>query len=271
MMPYIFAYGSLRYGFELHGLLKNSRFVGLAFTEGYKMYDLGSYPGVVRGEGVIYGEVYEIDNEIIALLDKVEDYRGRPDDLYVREKTKVYFDDRRRYSLSDVYIYVYNQDISGRDQIEEGDYSKYVRMPVILNYFAYAENTNEDILKQRGLKTILKKINTIAKGYRMIFNIPCRWGYCANLVEDPSGKICGYIYVMLEDELNALDKAENHLVKYMREVVKVEDEEGKEYYAYAYVSSDKELKGKPSEEYLNLIKQGLKKGWGNNCITSGLE
>lgn len=269
-MPYLFAYGSLRYGFELHGLLKNSRFVGLAFTEGYKMYDVGSYPGVVKGEGVIYGEVYEIDDETLSILDKVEDYRGRPDDLYIREKVKVYFDDRRKYSLSDVNIYVYNQDIAGRDLIEEGDYSKYVRMPVILNYFAYAENTNEEILRQRGLKKILNKINAVAKGYRMIFNIPCRWGYCANLIEDPQGKICGYVYLMLEDELNSLDKAENHLVKYMREVIRVEDEQGREYYAYAYISSNKENIQKPSEEYLNLIIQGLRKGWGNKCKSSGL-
>ncbi|QIW24991.1 gamma-glutamylcyclotransferase [Sulfolobus sp. S-194] len=269
-MPYLFVYGSLRYGFELHHLLENSRFVGLAYTEGYKMYDLGSYPGVVKGDGIIYGEVYEVDDNTILLLDKVEDYRGRPDDLYIREKTKVYFDDKRRYSLSDVYIYIYNQDISGRDLIEEGDYSKYVRMPVILNYFAYAENTNEEILKQRGVKKILKKINAIASGYRMIFNIPCRWGYCANLIEDKEGKICGYIYIMIEDELNALDKAEQHLVKYMRDVIKVVDENGKEYYAYAYVSPDKENPKEPSKEYLNLILQGLNTGWGNRCMSIGL-
>ncbi|BFH72601.1 gamma-glutamylcyclotransferase [Sulfurisphaera javensis] len=269
-MPYLFVYGSLRYGFELHHLLSNSRFVGLAFTEGYKMYDLGSYPGVIKGDGIIYGEVYEVDEDTINLLDRVEDYRGRPDDLYIREKTKVYFDDKRKYSLSDVYIYVYNQDISGRDLIDEGDYSKYVRMPVILNYFAYAENTNEEVLRQRGVKKILKKINAIAYGYKMIFNIPCRWKYCANLIEDEKGKVCGYIYVMHEDELNTLDKAEQHLVKYMREVIKVIDEKGKEYYAYAYVSPDKGNQEKPSEEYLSLIIQGLKRGWGNNCISSGL-
>jgi len=104
----------------------------------------------------------------------------------------------------------------------------------------------------------------------MIFNIPCRWGYCANLIEDKDGKICGYIYIMIEDELNALDKAEQHLVKYMRDVIKVVDENGKEYYAYAYVSPDKENPKEPSKEYLNLILQGLNTDWGNRCMSTGL-
>jgi gamma-glutamylcyclotransferase (GGCT)/AIG2-like uncharacterized protein YtfP len=268
-ITYIFVYGSLRFGFELNHFLKNSRFVGLAFTEGFKMYDLGAYPGVVKGDGVIYGEVYEIDDELLRKLDEVEDYTGSPSDLYVREKIRVYFDPKRRYYLDNVNIYVYNQDISGREVIDEGDYAKYVGMPVLVNYFAYAENTNEKVLLQRGVRTILKKIPAILEDYKIIFDTPCRWGYCANLKEEKGDKVCGYIYVMLENELNALDKAEQHLIKYIRDVVKVKDNIGKEYYAYVYVSSPGE-EHKPTEEYLNIIIEGLKSGWGDKCKSAGL-
>jgi len=269
-IPYLFVYGSLRFGFELNHFLRNSRFVGLGFAEGFKMYDLGNYPGVVKGDGIIHGEVYEVSDETLRILDQVEDFNGSPDDLYVREKIKVYFDYKRRYSLDNVNIYVYNQTIEGREVIEDGDYSKYAGMPVILNYFAYAENTNEEILKQRGVTKIFKKIPAILRGYKIVFNTPCRWGYCANLKTEEKGKVCGYIYLMLESELNSLDKAEKHLIRYMRDVVKVEDENNNVYFAYTYLSPSEEGEFEPSHEYVNYILQGIKSGW-KNCISSGLE
>jgi gamma-glutamylcyclotransferase (GGCT)/AIG2-like uncharacterized protein YtfP len=267
---YLFAYGSLRYGFELNHFLKESRFVGYGFAEGFEMYDLGSYPGVVKGDGIIWGEVYEINEDLLKTLDEVEDYKGKEDDLYTRYKTRVFFDQKRKYYLDGVYIYVYNQDISYRDKIESGDYSAYVGMPRVINYFAYAENTNIKILKERGVEKILKEINAILYGYSIIFNIKCKYGYCANLKEDPNGKVCGYIYLMNEDDLNSLDKAEEHLIKYFRETFKVVDENGKEYFASAYVSDYKEGIGTPKEEYLNAIKGGLRRKWGDSCKSSGL-
>ncbi|PVU77691.1 gamma-glutamylcyclotransferase [Acidianus hospitalis] len=265
---YLFAYGTLRYGFELHHLLKDSRFVGLGFIEGYKMYDIGNYPGVVRGDGIVWGEVYEIKDELISLLDEVEDYKGRPDDLYIREKTRVYFDQKRRYYIDNVNFYRYNHGIEFRDEIEPGDYSRWVGMPVIVNYFAYAENTNPEILKERGVKEILKEIEAYLEDYKMIFNIKCKYGLCANLKEFKGGKVYGYIYVMLEDELNSLDKAEEHLIKYVRDVIKVKDKQGKEYFAQAYISDYKEGEGEPTDFYKNSIIEGLKRKW--DKISTGL-
>lgn len=269
---YIFVYGSLRYGFELHHLIAKSRFVGLGYIEGYEMYNLGNYPGIVKGDGIVWGEVYEIDDNLIKFLDEVEDFKGSPDDLYVREKTRVYFDQRRKYYLDNVNFYRYNREITkDREKIENGDYSAWSGMPIVVNYFAYAENMNENILRQRGVDIILSEIPAYLKGYRLIFNIPCKYGYCANLIEDENGKICGYLQKVFLHTLNSLDKAEQHLIKYLREVVKVIDKNGKEYFAFAYISSYKENRKEPSKEYIKIIKDGIKRGWGNECISSGLE
>ncbi|MEM0131285.1 MAG: gamma-glutamylcyclotransferase [Saccharolobus sp.] len=267
---YIFVYGSLRYGFELHHIIAKSRFVGLGYIEGYEMYDLGNYPGVIKGDGIVWGEVYEIDDNLIKFLDEVEDYKGSPDDLYIRNKTRVYFDQRRKYYLDDVYFYIYNREVNGREKIEDGDYSTWSGMPVIVNYFAYAENTNEKVLRQRGVENIINEIPAYLKGYKMIFNIPCKYGYCANLIEDQNGKICGYLQKVFLHTLNSLDKAEQHLVKYMREIVKVYDKSDKEYFAFIYVSDHKEYTKSPSREYVNIIKEGLRRKWGDECISTGL-
>ncbi|MEM3306074.1 MAG: gamma-glutamylcyclotransferase [Saccharolobus sp.] len=267
---YIFVYGSLRYGFELHHIIAKSRFVGLGYIEGYEMYDLGNYPGVIKGDGIVWGEVYEIDDNLIKFLDEVEDYKGSPDDLYIRNKTRVYFDQRRKYYLDDVYFYIYNREVNRREKIEDGDYSTWSGMPVIVNYFAYAENTNEKVLRQRGVENIIDEIPAYLKGYKMIFNIPCKYGYCANLIEDQNGKICGYLQKVFLHTLNSLDKAEQHLVKYMREIVKVYDKNDKEYFAFIYVSDYKENTKSPSREYVNIIKEGLRRKWGDECISTGL-
>lgn len=217
------------------------------------------------------GEVYEIDQRTLALLDQVEDYKGEEDDLYVRETTTVFFDEKRLHKLDGVYLYRYNQSIKDREEISSGDYSRWVGMPVIVNLFAYAENTNYEVLSERGVKEILRETNSILPGYRMIFNVPCKYGMCANLREDPKGKVCGYVYMLIEDYLNTLDKAEGHLIKYVRKTLRVVDDQGKEYFAVAYVSDQDEGNGTPSDEYRAIILKGLARRWKGECISTGLQ
>lgn len=65
----VFVYGSLKQGFALHALLQGQLRVGNAWTEPwYRLFDLGSYPGLVEWpEGLaIRGEVYEVDTECLA-------------------------------------------------------------------------------------------------------------------------------------------------------------------------------------------------------------
>ena len=36
------------------------------------MYNLGTYPGISKGKGKVYGEVYEVDEYTLQLLDQLE-------------------------------------------------------------------------------------------------------------------------------------------------------------------------------------------------------
>jgi gamma-glutamylaminecyclotransferase len=87
--PRVFVYGTLKQGEANHRLITNGngRFLGPATVVGnYAMRDLGWYPGVVRlgagHSGTIHGEVYEVDNELLATLDILE---GHPT-YYQRSK-----------------------------------------------------------------------------------------------------------------------------------------------------------------------------------------
>jgi len=72
----VFVYGTLRHGEINHHLLDGARYCGSHVTgPHYRMYDLGTYPGVVRkGRGRISGEVYAIDSRLLGVLDRLEGY-----------------------------------------------------------------------------------------------------------------------------------------------------------------------------------------------------
>lgn len=72
----VFVYGSLKRGFSNHALLHRAAYLGEHVTTArYTMYDLGSYPAVsIGGRQAISGEVYAVDRQTLAALDRLEDY-----------------------------------------------------------------------------------------------------------------------------------------------------------------------------------------------------
>lgn len=77
----VFVYGTLKAGGDLHAALRGAPLVGKRCLTGFRLYDTGfGYPAAVEGPGLLYGEVYEVTEEVLATLDAVE---GVPD-LYRR-------------------------------------------------------------------------------------------------------------------------------------------------------------------------------------------
>jgi len=73
-------YGTLREGFPNHALLHKSTLIGEATVPG-RMHDLGPFPAVCLHEkGTVKVELYEVDEETLELLDRLE---GHPT-LYQR-------------------------------------------------------------------------------------------------------------------------------------------------------------------------------------------
>ena len=73
----VFVYGTLKRGLSNHRWLRGQTFLGEARTvAGYRMFDLGGYPGMVLEEGedggAIEGEVWAVDAEGLRGLDKLE-------------------------------------------------------------------------------------------------------------------------------------------------------------------------------------------------------
>jgi gamma-glutamylaminecyclotransferase len=82
----LFVYGTLKRGCSNHRYLADQKFVALARTiPGYRLYDLGGYPGIVSDPedryGVV-GEVWSVDAQGLERLDRFE---GVHEGLYRRE------------------------------------------------------------------------------------------------------------------------------------------------------------------------------------------
>ena len=121
----LFIYGTLMPGLRLEAEMNGARFLGAAQVPG-RLVDVGRYPGLLHGEGVVTGEVYEVDDAHLARLDVVEGLvpGNRAASQYWREEVTVAsgpLQGRR------VQTYVYKQAAQGCIAIPHGDYRRYIR------------------------------------------------------------------------------------------------------------------------------------------------
>ena len=109
----VLVYGTLKRGGALNRALSSSTFLGEETTPPeYTMAKLGWFPGVRReGDTPIQGEVFEIDDETLQQLDRVEGYPT----LYTRELIDT--------SFGRAWIYLYNSEFtSSHSLIDDGNW-----------------------------------------------------------------------------------------------------------------------------------------------------
>lgn len=106
-----FVYGNLKYKRKLSFLLPTGHFVKTT-VKGFEMYDVGSCPGIVPGEGLVHGECWTfrltpVQKKILFLkLDAVEGvWYGR----FSRQLIKT--------SQGKTWVYVYRRSVRGKRKI----------------------------------------------------------------------------------------------------------------------------------------------------------
>lgn len=110
-MTRIFVYGTLKKGCKNHPHLADQTYVGDARTApGYRLHDLGDYPGMVAGGDSVTGEVWSVDAASLARLDAFE---GVDEGLYRREPVKLL----PPFDRETVWTYLYARDPAGRPAI----------------------------------------------------------------------------------------------------------------------------------------------------------
>jgi len=128
-------YGSLRKGHGLSDLpeeLSDLLVDGGACEIKGTLYDLGDYPGLRPGKSTVVGELYKVsdrdkDNRAFRLMDEYERYHAanKRDSLYLRQLVRLQHPD------IDAWLYVFNEDVTGRPVIEHGDWVRYYKERVV--------------------------------------------------------------------------------------------------------------------------------------------
>lgn len=121
----LFIYGTLMPGLRLEAEMHGARFIGAAKVPG-RLVDVGRYPGFLPGDGLVTGEVYEVDDAHLARLDEVEAMvpGDRAASQYWRELVTAVDGPLKGQQLQ---TYVYNRPVEGCTPIPHGDYRGYIR------------------------------------------------------------------------------------------------------------------------------------------------
>lgn len=163
----VFVYGTLLRGMSRSNVLAKSRFLGLGEIQA-DLYDLGSYPGLIDGNGRVIGELYEIDLATLDALDRIEGFKADAPELslYLRDLRQV---TNLNDGLSDtVSVYLYNGEVVWREQINHGDYRRFIELHENNKtyYIAYGSNLNQERLERR-----IGAVSVLTRGYIEGFNL----------------------------------------------------------------------------------------------------
>jgi gamma-glutamylcyclotransferase (GGCT)/AIG2-like uncharacterized protein YtfP len=116
----LFIYGTLKRGGANHEQLTGQQYLGEARTPpGYRLHDLGEYPGLVidatdtRGVG---GELWAVSASCLHLLDAFE---GVPEGLYRRDAVDLV----APHTHLTVETYFYLRSLAGRPIIPDGNWA----------------------------------------------------------------------------------------------------------------------------------------------------
>lgn len=118
---FVFVYGGLMYGFDLHEPLSDRFFVGRGTVKGL-LFDLGRYPGLVPASEEVWGEVYEVDEPLLEKLDAIEGYDPTRDEgRYVRRPVEVHFGEEK----TSAHAYFYTGPLEEGVLVPGGDFAKH--------------------------------------------------------------------------------------------------------------------------------------------------
>lgn len=110
-------YGTLKKGHGNHSVLgKDAELLGTQVINGFDMYSLGGFPGVVQGGGDIHIEVYSVTDESFDDVDLLEGYNETRPDHGLYDRVSVLTD------YGHAWLYIYNGDVERLPEVAGGEW-----------------------------------------------------------------------------------------------------------------------------------------------------
>lgn len=166
----VFVYGTLMQGMQRSMCMQKARFEGLGFINA-DLYDCGSYPGILQGNSVTYGELYTLDVHLIAELDAIEGYEEHnlENSLFLRQTVTV--NSLHQATSTQAYAYFFNGYLPQEQRIRRGDYRRYLlgKQAAPYWYIAYGSNMSSSRLQER-IGDLADQLVTELPGFSLVFN-----------------------------------------------------------------------------------------------------
>jgi gamma-glutamylcyclotransferase (GGCT)/AIG2-like uncharacterized protein YtfP/cation transport regulator ChaC len=206
----IFVYGSLRKNQKYHYYLEDSKLISeQAWIKG-ELYDTGEgYPAVKEGNDRVFGEIYEINQNVLESIDDLEDYKENNDNnLYMRQVTEAQTDK----GTVDVIYYTGFQPSLFKNYVPSGDWTLHIFMekkPESLLYFAFGSCMDLERFNLAGVGHHFQEPlgKGILNGYSMKYTFIVEDGGRGDIIED-GGITEGVVYRLPFEAVNYLYERE---------------------------------------------------------------
>lgn len=247
----LFVYGTLMDGQPNAHYLDECGCYGEAEIHGYTLLQLNGYPGMIKGDGVVVGELYEIDEEDKRRLDRLEgsQYKYSRDFVFIND-TCFY---ANFYEFLPVEGRKYNKDIT-KD-------NKWVNVRDYVWYACYGSNLLDarfdKYIQQTTSKAQPIESRPIILPYELYFAKESpHWDHKGVAFIDPekAGFCYGWMYLITKEQYEEIKEREG--AWYRRKVHVAYDDMGIEIVTFTSpVRFEEHL---PGERYLDVIRRGLK-------------
>ncbi|WP_066308738.1 gamma-glutamylcyclotransferase [Bacillus sp. FJAT-29814] len=258
---YVFVYGTLRRHERNHRLLQTAELVAeQAWTKG-ELFDTGlGYPALKLSEtGTVYGELYQVSEQELSLLDQLEGYKDNAqDNLYERPKRTIYHD----RGETEAYVYTIASHNEGmlRTLIPYGDWrvALFEKQQSNVLYFAYGSCLDDERFKLASADHYFQQVVGcgVLNGYTLRFTKWMADGGRADIVEE-GGVVEGKVYDVPRECLTYLYRREGVRSRLYRPAlvdVSVNGETLKNVLTFIVVEKDPETA--PPDHYLEEIVRG---------------
>lgn len=256
----VFVYGTLLKGMVRANVLSTARLLDHGFIQA-SLHDLGDYPSISSSnDSQVFGEIYEIDAEILSILDKIEGFSPKnvQQSLYIRRQVVV-----KGITMNgnhDAWTYFFNGDLSNKKMITSGDYRRYVQESSQASfwYIAYGSNMDLSRLEQRIGKP-QDSVAIVLDGYKLTFNKSGGNGdVYANLLSHADAQTPAVAWRIDAEQLAKLDYFEGTPLHYLRIGFAFQHPTEGASLGQAYLANPKKLvkEQTPNSNYLRFINNG---------------
>ncbi len=255
-MPRIFAYGTLLAGESNAHFLTKATYGGVDALWDSQLFNEGPYPYLVAGQGLVYGECYDVDAATFAALDELEDHPH----TYRRQE-------RQLLSGRIAWVYVGQlPTITALPAIPSGRW-RWRDYPVDTladGVFVYGSNLDPERLRQRAPSWDGRGIPALLPGFERCYRkVSVAYGVAATVLPQANSQTWGVIVQLTERDREALDRYEGITSQqYLRQWLTVRCTlHGKDSYVsvQTYVAHPDRLTEAqaPTPDYRAYIEQGL--------------